>query len=53
MRAGLPSGTIIVRYDMPSVAKNGLLAFGNRFLRVRVVEEGQKLSVYRVLGGGP
>jgi len=53
LRAGPPPGTIIVRYDMPSMAKNGLLAFGNRYLRVKALEEGPKLSVYRVLGVKP
>lgn len=53
LRAGPPPGTIIVRYDMPGAAKNGLLAFGNRYLRVKALDEGPKLSVYRVLGVKP
>jgi len=53
VHAGPAPGTIIVRYDMPGRAKNGLLAFGNRILRVKALEEGQKLSVYRVLGARP
>jgi len=53
LREGLPPGTIIVRYDMPGAAKKGLLAFGNRFLRVTVLEEGPEMSVYRVLGVKP
>ncbi len=51
--SGPPPGTIIVRYDLPVVAKNGLLAFGGRTLRVKTMEEGKKLSVYRVLGTKP
>jgi len=50
---GPPPGTIIVRYDLPNAAKGGLLAFGGRFLRVTTLEEGPRLSVYRVLGARP
>lgn len=53
LRAGPPPGTIIVRYDLPNAAKNGLLAFGGRSLRVKALEEGPRLSVYRVLGVKP
>lgn len=53
LREGPPPGTILVRYDLPGAAKNGLLAFGGRFLRVKTLEEGPKLSVYRVLGVKP
>lgn len=53
LRAGPPPGTIIVRYDLPGAARGNLLSFGGRFLRVKTLEEGPKLSVYRVLGVTP
>lgn len=47
------AGTIIVRYDMPGAAQGSTLAFGGQVLRVQVLDDGEHLKVYRVLGRKP
>lgn len=43
-----PPGTIVVRYDSPGEANDGVLQFGGVTLHVRIIEQEPKLGIYAI-----
>ena len=53
LTTGLPSGTIIVRYDMPEAVTDDLLLMDRRPVRVEPLAQDPHLAVYRVVAMQP
>ncbi|MEO5622430.1 MAG: hypothetical protein ABIO74_02910 [Dokdonella sp.] len=48
-----PPGTIVVRYDSPGDAQDGLLQFGGVVLHVRTIEQQPGLGIYAITAATP